>query len=59
MENYWHIKGYCYWEKELSKDEDGNVWINIGWHCPMMVSQNETIQRVVAYSARWYLQTFN
>lgn len=58
MENYWYIKGYCYWEKELSKDENGNVWINIGWHCPMKVDEIG-LQKTLAYSTWSYLQKFN
>jgi hypothetical protein len=59
MKNYWYIKGYCYWEKEISKDEEGNVWVNIGWHLPLRSTGEETIQYLAAISGLHYSQTFN
>ena len=57
MINHWETKGWCYWEKELSRDEDGNIWINVGWHCPLLVT--ETLQKTLAVSAYTYGGKFN
>ena len=59
MKNYWKIKGYCYWEKEISKDEDGNIWINVGWHLPLCTSKTYTIKKLLAVSAHTYASKFN
>ena len=55
--NHWYVKGWCYWEKELSKDEGGNVWINVGWQGPLLVTQSLT--KTLAVSAYTYAHRFN
>lgn len=59
MKNYWKIKGLCYWEKEISKDEDGNIWINVGWHLPLSTCKTYTIKKVLAVSAYVYASKFS
>lgn len=59
MKNYWKIKGYCYWEKEISKDKDGKIWINVGWHLPLCTNEEQTIKKLLAVSAYSYASKFN
>lgn len=60
MKNYWKIKGYCYWEKQINKDEYGNIWINIGWTIPICNNNGEyTITKMLALSAHYYSYNFN
>jgi hypothetical protein len=58
MKNYWYIKGYSYWESELSVEKDGSIWINIGFHLPMLCNDNN-FTKTVAISAYTYSQKFN
>ena len=58
IKNHWYIKGWCYWEKELSTDEDGNIWVNVGWHLPLIV-KNNTLMKTLAVSGHAYASKFN
>ncbi len=55
--NPWEIKGFCYWESELSFDND-LIWINIGWSGPLVANKNN-FQHVVGVSAWNYIRKFN
>ena len=55
--NYWLIKGFCYWESELSFDND-DIWINIGYFRPY-VAKKENFQKILAISAYEYVNHFN
>lgn len=57
--NHWRIKGICYWEAELSKDEDGNVWVNVGYCCPLVVKSGCSLVKVLAVSGCTYAQWFS
>lgn len=60
MKNHWRIPGYCYWEKEISKDKEGNVWINVGYHLPLCDMKGEyTIRKLLSISALVYIDKFN
>ncbi len=59
IKNHWYIKGFCYWEKQLSKDENGTVWINVGWHLPLSVSHGDSLKKILAVSAYTYGHKFN
>ncbi len=58
MKNHWYIKGWCYWEKQLSTDIDGTKWINVGWHLPLLV-QGDTLIKTLAVSGHEYARKFN
>ena len=58
MKNHWKIKGLCYWEEEISKDEDGVIWINVGWHLPLCGNKKK-IKNLLAVSAYIYASKFN
>ena len=57
MINHWEIKGFCYWEKELSFD-GSDIWINIGYSGPL-VCKKINFQNVVALSGILYSSRFN
>lgn len=60
MNNHWKIEGICYWENEVSIDEDGCLWINVGWHLPLCDGNKMvSIQTLLAGSGYIYAEKFN
>ena len=57
MDNNWIIKGFSYWENELSFDGD-IIWINIGWFLPL-ATDKINFQKTIAISCYSYIQKFN
>lgn len=55
--NHWEIKGFVYWENELSVN-GVHCWINVGWHIPLYCHVSD-IQKTLALSKYCYIQTFN
>jgi len=57
VKNHWYLYGFCYWQSELSFEDD-IIWINIGFHLPLAATKQD-FQHTLAVSAYTYVQKFN
>lgn len=39
VKNHWKIKYFCYWENELTIEDEDTIWINIGFVCPFIANK--------------------
>jgi len=58
VENQWLIKGFEYWQSELCVISDKEIWINVGFHLPL-VCDKASFQKTLACSGHIYAQKFN